>query len=242
MPKSTTHYFHELSRIHAKCWANYEPLLARFPFDESGNADLRLALFSLPGHALRAHLLALTLLESSLLDPAWWAQHSPQSKKGAIREAIGEYDKSVSHCYFLLFLSRIEWVLRNMVVLIKPAACNGGRAAFKAIYDCLFAELGKSDLTTVFDLARHLRNTIHNNGKYITPRGTDSAEYSYRERSIKFVYGKGVYGATDLSFELMDDLVDSCESIVAAPQLEQWLRMDFMLDVPGSVNVGGEAI
>jgi hypothetical protein len=72
--------------------------------------------------------------------------------------------------------SSIESSLRLFLRALDPTACNGGMKEFNSIYDCLFNSklaTAPADGIELLNLLRLVRNTIHNNGVYFNPRGTD---------------------------------------------------------------------
>ncbi|MEC7227284.1 MAG: hypothetical protein VXW00_10475 [Candidatus Latescibacterota bacterium] len=92
-----------------------------------------------------------------------------------------------------MFLA-VESSLRLFLRAIDPAACNGGMAEFKSIYECLF----RSKLSAVpsngialLDLLRLVRNTIHNNGVYFHPNGND-ASITWDGETFEFKQGSPV--------------------------------------------------
>jgi hypothetical protein len=115
--------------------------------------------------------------------------------------------------------SSYETALRLFVRGIDPAACGGAAIEFKRIYDWLFQRLNLQHLTTLFDLLRMLRNTIHNNGIYISRNATD-ASVTYKGKQYDFVHRHRIDFVTwDLIVELYEDVADALVQIVEAPEL-----------------------
>ncbi len=228
MPKPTTHYFELGQAIQALYWRHYTEVLARYPHHTQED-DVRPALLALPGNALVGYLIAMSSIETTFTQRAWWEAHTPLRSEEEIRQMLGHYDKGIRHGFFVLFVSRFEWVVRNILVLLDPAACRGGLAEFKGVYDALLARLDLRELTTVLDVARHLRNSIHNNGVYCHYSGKDSEIYLYRGQRLRFVQGASIDAATELSFQVMEDLILAARQIVDAPKVASLPRAPFTL-------------
>jgi hypothetical protein len=219
MQRPTDYYFSAIKPIYDKYWCYYQELIAKYPKSTTGEDDLRPSLLGMSGNAITAYLMAMALLETSLRDPQWWIRYTPYKSQNEIQKFLYEYDISIRQGYFILFLSRIEWGLRNLIAFLSPDTANGGLAEFKGIVDAILKLIDRQDLTDIFDIARHLRNSLHNSGRYFSKLGKDSPVYHYRGKEIQFHQGSLIETATELSFFLMDDLLDACKSIVDAPMV-----------------------
>lgn len=157
--------------------------------------DARITAYSKAINVLNSVQLAFTFISKHLLHGQWW--------EAVARNPIPNPDKQIYANEFAnftkiafvqgLFLA-IESSLRLFLRAIDPAACNGGMAEFKSIYECLF----KSKLNAVppngialLDLLRLVRNTIHNNGVYFHPNGTD-ASITWDGETFEFKQGRPV--------------------------------------------------
>src|SRR3972149_7629677 len=189
MQRPSDYYSAAIGPIYEKYWRYYQELLPKYPDSATGAADLRPALLAMPGNAITAYYMAMALLETSLRDPQWWVRYTPYWSESEIQVFMKEYDKSIRQGYFILFVSRIEWALRNMIAFLLPGAADGGLAEFKGVTDAVLKLIDRQDLMDVFDIARHLRNSLHNSGRYFSRRGKDSPLYHYRGRGIQFRQG-----------------------------------------------------
>ncbi len=122
----------------------------------------------------------------------------------------------------------MEWVFRNMLMIIKPGAVNNGFGNFKNIYSSLLKEIGLSSEEYLLDIARCLRNTIHNNGFFCNQNCRDY-EYIYRDRTIKFIHNSNEHLATSIMFYIIEDLILLCRKIIDIPRISSYSRMDFVI-------------
>jgi hypothetical protein len=149
--------------------------------------DARITAFSKFVNVLNSAQLAFAFISKHLLHKEWWdavARTSiPDADKQIYANEFANFTKlGIVHALF----SAIESSLRIFLRALDPIACNAGMAEFKAIYDCLF--MSKLNTvppggTTLLDLLRNVRNTIHNNGVYFNPRGT----------GVRLTWGKDTY-------------------------------------------------
>lgn len=225
---SPSHYRDIGERLFELYWSNYAEMLRRYP-EHRQHPDLRASLFSMPGNALLAYRLAMHAMDSTLHDENWWVTSTSCKTEEQILDAFGHHETTMRLAYYVIFVSRYEWVLRNMLVALDRNACSGGLAEYKSIYDCLFRHLDLAHLTHTFDVARHLRNTVHNNGTYCSKSGKDSPVYVYRARNIQFQQGVSIGMATELSFQVIEDLILAAREIVDSPRISALASAPFAL-------------
>ena len=181
------------------------------------------------GNALVGYLIAMAAIETTLNQRAWWKTHTTLRSEADIIERLQHYETSIRQAYFVIFVSCFEWVVRNILVLLDPVACERDLGEYKSVYDALLARLKLQELTPIFDVARNLRNALYNNGIYCNPRGTDSPRDVYRGQSLHFVHGASIDMATELSFQLMEDLILAARKIVDAPVVTRLSKAPFRL-------------
>jgi len=139
--------------------------------------DARVTAFSKFINVLNSVQLAFTFVSKHLLHKQWWDAVAcapvPDSDKQKYATEFANFTKvGFVHAMF----SSVESSLRLFLRALDPAACNGGMAEFKSIYDCMFRSklaAAPTDATQLLDLLRLVRNTIHNNGVYVNPRGSN---------------------------------------------------------------------
>ena len=157
--------------------------------------DARITAYSKAVNVLNSVQLAFTFISKHLLHAQWWAAVArnpiPDSDKQIYANEFANFTKIA----FVqgLFLA-IESSLRLFLRAIDPAACKGGMAEFKPIYECLFkSKLSRAPANGIalLDLLRLVRNTIHNNGVYFHPSGND-ASIMWDGETFEFRQGKPV--------------------------------------------------
>ncbi|MCX6754774.1 MAG: hypothetical protein NTU81_03030 [Candidatus Nomurabacteria bacterium] len=190
----------------------YEDNLKKYPSMKDDKNDLRVTIFGQLSNVLHSYAVAIELAQTKFKEVDFW-----EEKKLLTPEDITKFKREFEVCmykgYYLIFYSRLEWSLRNILLHVKPGACNDGLGDFKNIYECLFKEIETKHLSSVFDLGRHLRNLVHNNGYYCDKQKKASLPIVYNENTYSFDHGK-LIEVTDLSFQIMKDLVKASEEIV----------------------------
>lgn len=224
----TKDLFERWTLLNELYWKNSCEILAKYPKGPDG-MDLRAALFGLPGNALVGYGIAMAMIETVLTDRRWWETFTPYRTESEITERLGHYDNSIRQGYFILFFSRIEWIIRNMLFTLDSSLCDGGLGPFKNVYEAFLNQINCNDLLIIFELSRHLRNSMHNNGIYMNKQRNDSQIYSYRGLSIQFKHNKSIENATPLSFDLYEDLILACRKIVDSTRISAIVRMPFVL-------------
>ena len=232
---STAHYLDLGQRLQSLYWEHYSVILGRYPESKFG-VDTRPALFAMPGNALVGYVLAMGVLETTLLKTDWWAQHTPYRTEADIKERLQHYEGTIRQSFFVIFASRYEWVIRNILANLDATVAEGGLGKYKAVYDALLTCTDNQDLTVTFDVARELRNTLHNNGVYCSPKRRDSAAYLYRGQELRFRHGKSVDMATELSFQLMEDLIIAARQIVDSSPVAGLAKAPFTLTTGESAD------
>lgn len=172
--------------------------------------DARITTFSKFINVLNSVQLAFTFISKHLLNVQWW--------DAVARESIPYSDKQMYANEFVNFtkvgfvngmVSVIESSLRIFLRALDPAACNRGMAEFKSIYDCLFNSnlaAPPANGADLLDLLRLVRNTIHNNGVYFNPRGTN-ATLTWRGTTFQFTHGRPVdFVSWEFMIGVSDDL------------------------------------
>ncbi len=181
--------------------------------------DARITAYSKATNVLNSVQLVFAFTSKHLLHKQWW--------KAISRKPVSDTDKQI---YIKEFgnLTRIAFVqgifmaiessLRLFLRALDPAACNGGMAEFKSIYECLF----KSKLSAIpadgvplLDLLRLVRNTIHNNGVYFHPSGNDASvtwngeTFEFKQSApVDFITWEFLIRASDALRQLLREVVE----------------------------------
>ena len=203
------HLIEQLQQVRDRAADDRATVIALFSFTDSEH-DARITAFSKFINVLNSVQLAFTFLSKHLLHHQWWEKIarkpiSDTDKKIYVNE-FGNFTKvGFVHAMF----SSIESSFRLFVRALDPAACNGGMAEFKSIYDCLFNSklaVAPTNGTTLLDLLRLVRNTIHNNGVYFIPSG---GQVTLNWQSQTFIFKQGV----PVDFVTWDFLIQVSDSL-----------------------------
>lgn len=157
--------------------------------------DARITGFAKLINVLNSVQLAFAFASKHLLHKQWWDAIArtpiPDGDKQVYANEFANFTKvGFVHALF----SSIESSLRLFLRALDPVACSGGTAEFKSIYDCLFTSklsAAPTDGTQFLDLLRLVRNTIHNNGVYLSPRG-GTVTLSWQGQTFEFKQGVAV--------------------------------------------------
>lgn len=187
----------------------------------NSETDARITTFTKLITGLNSTALALTFMSQSLLTAKWWedSDDAPSYSPQSIRYAweFGIFAKV--GCVQLVF-SAVESGFRIVLRAIDPAACSGGTAEFKPVYDCLLCSKLAStpaDGIQLLDLLRVIRNSIHNNGVYFH-RNQRAGEILYRGVRYEYQHGQAIEFATwSLLAELSAGVVELVDAVVADP-------------------------
>jgi hypothetical protein len=182
------------------------------------SGDLRLAIVGLPGNTLHSYLLHFAMAVYTITDKRWWATAYKKDEPSATDiAAMRNLEAMTKHATFVFFMSRIEWNSRKLLSFLYPGACGQAGAAFKTVYDYLLTKLGLERYIPLYDLARHLRNSVHSNGVHISRSGWDETVV-WRGRDYHLRHMKDVdFASHETLFVLYEDLVSSLEDIIAVP-------------------------
>ncbi|MGB9616816.1 MAG: hypothetical protein ACPL7J_05795 [Desulfomonilaceae bacterium] len=193
-PDEVHRLIEQLQPIRDRAVDDKTAVAALYPFVDPEH-EARITAFSKLINVLNSLQLSFTFLSKHLLHKPWWDAIG--------RTPIPDYDKQVYASEFANFVkvgfvhamfSSIESSFRLFLRALDPAACNGGMAEFKSIYDCLLRSKLAAEPTdgiNLLDLLRLVRNTIHNNGVYFNPRGAD-VTLSWQGETFEFRQGAPV--------------------------------------------------
>jgi hypothetical protein len=183
--------------------------------------DLRLAMIGLPGNVLHSYLFHYAMADSTITHVDWWRRvYRKDGPNESDRQALLNLESEMKHTTLVFFLSRVEWNFRKLVTFSFPRACRNGGAAFKVIYDYLLKRLHCDSYIPLYDLARHIRNSVHSNGIFISNTGKDETA-AWKGRSYEFRHLELIEGFRDDDMlRLCSEVVDSIEAILTAPPVK----------------------
>jgi hypothetical protein len=102
-----------------------------------------------------------------------------------------------------------EGSIRGVCRALDPTALNGATKNYKSVYDHVLDTIlatKPAESTELLDLLRTIRNTVHNNGTYLSPSGSDYL-ITYQGKSYDFKHGQAADHATfDLLVKLAEDV------------------------------------
>ena len=209
-----------LQDIREAAWGQRDGLLVKYPSWDR-EMDARVAAFNRLGAIL-------TGVHASFF---WLAEFLRNEQKGHSTLPLA---KDAREYYFTTFIdftrtgllistfSTVESSFRSFLRAIDPNACNGATSEFKSVYECLLRSklsVGVNDYIQLLDLLRHARNTIHNNGVYLSKTGTD-VQVPYKGVTYRFPHGTRIDFVTfEFVLSLTEDLAQLLFKIVADPAL-----------------------
>lgn len=233
-PDEVHRLIEQLQPIRDRAVDDKAAVVALYPFVDPEH-DARITAFSKLINVLNSLQLSFTFLSKHLLHKQWWDAIArtplPDCDKQVYANEFANFTKvGFVHAMF----SSIESSLRLFLRALDPAACNGGMAKFKSIHDCLFSSklaTAPADGIELLDLLRLIRNTIHNNGVYFNPRGTD-VMLSWQGQTFEFRQGAAVDFVT---WEFLIKISDSLRILLRQVVEDAHLRnVTVLIDDPFS--------
>lgn len=153
----------------------------------------------------------------------WWIEHF-----GAVppagQDEVNDYETLTAAAFIVFSFSLFEAGTRRVVRAIDSAACDGGAADFKGIYEWLLARLRRDGWTYTrggasefLDVFRLVRNTMHNNGVYYSRTGANST-VTWNGTTYQFVHGAApAFIDWDFNVDLVKELALLNQEIMEAP-------------------------
>jgi hypothetical protein len=168
--------------------------------------------------------LSLIHLHENLQEPLWWHRQGfgAAVQAGTVLDELDDYMVLITANLIIYPFSLFEAGLRRIVRALDPSACSGGAAEFKGIYEWLLARLRgtgwkPSEAGDFLDLYRNVRNTLHNNGRYYSRTGANTA-VTWKGTTYEFVHSS-VPSFMNWDFDLMliRELVRLNRDLMKAP-------------------------
>jgi hypothetical protein len=208
--------FRRLASVAEKTVRTRDQLGVAYPAWSVGK-DARLNVFLRLHNQVKPTLFVTRALEDHFCRPEWWSDHLGQtpSETQILVELLNlsQFTKiGLLHQSF----STIESFCRAILKAVDATACNGATAAFKTIYEHLLGtRLGLSaDDYSVLELLRLLRNTVHNGGVVVHPRGANQKvvfkgrQYDFENEDIvKFADWNSLVDWLDAALVLLEQIV-----------------------------------
>lgn len=137
--------------------------------------------------------------DEQLALPAWWSERLNVTDAELIQdELIPDYMTGLTLLATREPLALFEANLRTLVRAIDPSACKSGTAEFmgsvvpwflRRLHDSGANPILDGEEFELLDLSTAIRNTIHNNGRYLHHSGTDR-EITWRGTTYRFEHRK----------------------------------------------------
>ena len=209
--------FGDLTKLadHAKTRIN--TLRCEYP-DWHRDEDARISGFAKLSNTTTSVALGLHFYGNQLISPGWWSSNTTEAFSAEDKKRINRaYVDLLKVGLIQVGFSAVESTLRDLLRAIDPAACRGGTAGFKSIYECLFQSKLSSepaDGCELLHLLRQVRNTVHNNGVYFN-RGEQDLSVIYKGDLYDFRHRQKVEFITwDLLVCLYRDTCDLLYNVV----------------------------
>ena len=153
--------------------------------------DLRITTFVKLANVLEATSTVNLLLAKSGMKKEFWEdqyENIPQITQENIQVRLLSTATFNFQYSFVAFFSVYESCLRCFIRSLSPEAHAGGTGNIKAICEDLMrrTELNSSDNIALLDLARNIRNTMHNDGVFLHPTQSEII-IEWEQREYKFV-------------------------------------------------------
>jgi len=189
--------------------------------------DARIAIFNKLSNALLALMLGYVFAERYLSKKAWWHENSaiPITDKSMF-DSAREFEMFLRIGLVQNIMYAVESSFRIFVRSLDPAACKGGNAEFQSIYRYLLKRINLESRLSVLDLWRNIRNTIHNNGIFMPPNGSDET-IIHKSVTYKFVATKSVeFVNIELLLFLISDIITLIADVVVSPTIKGQLFIE----------------
>ena len=208
--RDTENLLHEIKR-------QYDELT-----EKHGNGDFRVAFIGLTGNVFHSMLLHLAAVTTSLSMPDWWQNYYQRTPNDNDVKSIQELGQLTKHSFMVYYISKAETMMRKTINLLSPDFDITGIKPFKQIYDEYLNKVGLEELIPLFDLARLMRNLVHNNGMYLSPRGTDRT-INWKGETYEFKHMNQINFVTmDFIFHFYGEMVDAIFRIVTSEVMEDY--------------------
>lgn len=166
------------------------------------------------------YLLNLASTNDTFFVDEWWVKSKmdkiPDEAKSKFKQ------EQIQHLKFFFFLKMVSSIESQMRVILRgmfPGVC-GPKDGFKKVYEDLLSRVGlMGKYQAAFNLARLVRNTIHNNGMHTDSTTTvnfNGKSYTLREMDqIDFF-------TYEFNLELLGSLIDAMVEITETEGFKEW--------------------
>ena len=192
-------------------------LAAKYSWNDT---DARLTILNKCSSILIAINLGYVFIHKCLSKEQWWRENStlpinhPQMVSGG-----NEFEMMLRISLIHNILYSVESSFRIYVRAIDSSACSGGHSEFKGIYEWLLKRTGLQCHSSLLDLWRNIRNTMHNNGLFMPQSGRDT-NVMFKGVSYDFVVGKPAeFVTTEFIVDLLPDMTQTIIDVLESSQV-----------------------
>jgi hypothetical protein len=185
--------------------------------------DARTNLLAKPVNIILIAVVNMRLTQRFLPYVDFWRSHiSPAyDSPSAIDQPYFEQNTFYRFGFFIFLLSNIEHGFRAIQPRVVKGVDSHSQQPFEQVYKSLFDAVlpaaKATELTTLYDLLRTMRNTVHNNGVY-SPRSQKDATYDVAGRVYEFRLNRRVeYFGWEFFIAWLDPIRRSLAEVVDAP-------------------------
>jgi hypothetical protein len=154
-------------------------------------SDVRVNLVKHPRIVISSTLFIFIVRQDNLFNSSWWERIISNKKliKGMTekdrRTFAHAFDQYIESAYITMLLFGLESEFRFLYVDIFG---KNPPIKFSEVYKKLFREFGLSDYDDLLRLASNIRNSLHNNGKFIWP----DDPVTWRDKKYEFKQGQSL--------------------------------------------------
>lgn len=171
--------------------ASADKLETQYP-DWVPNNDARISWFYGAIKALITTQIECLVVAKYLSRRAWWSDNQQISGDlETVPNFLEEYDIHIRLWTFHAVFLQLEESLRRVIQYLSLDNYAKYQGSLEKLYRFLLAETGLSRYQQLFDLVRHTRNTIHNNGVFRPTNGKD-VDIEWAGHRFQFRVGKRI--------------------------------------------------
>jgi hypothetical protein len=224
-------YINELKKLEQRVYGLWNKIKTQI----NDEFDARVSTFHLLAVAIRSFKIYL-ILKKENLDGNEWYSRIYQSKYNQpwphTNGKIINFRQSLNWDFLVVMLigytqilfSIVESKFRLFQMTIDPNALKGQRDTFYNVYTTLLTRVNKTRYEDLLDFFALIRNTIHNNGKYMDAK-YNYVPIKYREKMYEFKHNEFVKYPDDvdlsnlLLLQITPDVIDMMEDIILNSEL-----------------------
>lgn len=187
--------------------------------------DIRTSFFGLTGNLIHALFLHLLSAFDTFTKPEWWKlRFNKDTMSEGDLQAVQESAIVGKLAYFTVLLGRIESLQRKSINLISPGFDINPKKPkrYIDIYNEYLNSLKLSKFIPLFDLACHIRNTIHSNGIFLSRNENDLVVF-WKGRKFEFKHKQTInFMSVDNYLFLVKELFTAIKKIINSSKMQSF--------------------